>query len=132
MTTRVKAVDSLTPVDFEGHRVWEYRRGRGGVDTYVRQVKRTPVTNLTGRRVATRQDLANGDRRWALVGNVDPTNPRLNKHFVTISIEDSGRWFHLARYHDHDYAARGPSQLARFLRLSQEAVFPIRYDLRPE
>ena len=67
---------------------------------------------------------------WALIGNIDSRNKRLNQHFVTISIERDGRWFHLARYHDHDYGSRGPEELARFLGRRVDEVFPIAYDVR--
>ena len=50
---------------------------------------------------------------------------------MTISIERGGRWFHLARYHDFDANERGPQQLAAFLDLTIEDVFPISYDLLP-
>jgi hypothetical protein len=36
----------------------------------------------------------------------------------------------LARYHDFDYAERGPEALARFLSLPVEEVFPIAFDIR--
>ena len=49
---------------------------------------------------------------------------------MTISIERKGRWFHLARYHDADYAERGPQALARFLGLAVDDIFPISYDVR--
>jgi hypothetical protein len=40
-------------------------------------------------------------------------------------------WFVLARYHDFDYAERGPDALATFLGRSVAEVFPISYDLTP-
>src|SRR5687768_12561741 len=97
-----------------------------------RPVRRTPVAKLTGKMVASRVTLANGHKPWALIGNVDLNNPELTKHFVSLSIENEGLWFHLARYHDHDYAARGPQQLAAFLGLPVGAVFPISYDVSDE
>jgi len=62
--------------------------------------------------------LASGDCLWGIVGNLDARNHEMNEHFVTISIERNGRWFHLARYHDADYAETGPQALARFLGLA--------------
>ena len=44
-------------------------------------------------------------------------------------VEKRGRWFDLARYHDVDYARRGPEQLAQFLALPVSSIFPIEYDL---
>ena len=74
--------------------------------------------------------LASGRRVWALIGNVDPTNPRLTEHFVTISVEHNGRWFTLSRYHDFDYADNGPEALSRFLGYPIDDVFPIAYDIQ--
>lgn len=91
---------------------------------------RLPVATLVGKLVGTEVMLANGESAWALVGNVDPTNVRMTEHFLTLSIERDGRWFTLARYHDIDYAEKGPDALARFLGLPVDAVFPIRYDIR--
>jgi hypothetical protein len=67
---------------------------------------------------------------WALLGNVDPENPALSKHFITLSINKRGDWVHLARYHDHDYDARGPAKFSELLGKPIEKVFPIAYDIR--
>src|SRR5262249_59029714 len=56
---------------------------------------------------------------------------RLTTHFLTLSVERDGRWFHVARYHDFDYEERAPEKLAAFLGLAVNEVFPITYDLRP-
>jgi hypothetical protein len=80
--------------------------------------------------VGTEVRLANGNRVWALVGNVDTTNARLTEHFLTLSVERNGRWFALARYHDFDHTERGPEALANFLDLGIDEVFPIAFDLR--
>lgn len=129
MTTGLKPVSSLTPVDFEKHRVWEFKPGPSGDETWVRPVRRTPVSKLTGRIVAERVTLANGEKPWALIGNVFLDNEELTRHFVTVSIERNGCWFHLARYHDYEYADRGPGQLSEFMCLPVECVFPIAYDI---
>jgi hypothetical protein len=68
---------------------------------------------------------------WAIIGNVSAGDPRSTEHFLTLSVERSGRWFFLPRYHDFDYGERGPEALARFLSLSPDDVFPIAYDLSP-
>lgn len=129
MTAKPKRMEELTAVDLQAHSVWRFVRDQRGGETCLRPVARVPVSNLTGKLVATRITLANGHRPWALVGNIDVTNARLTKHFVTISVEQGGRWFHLARYHDFDYAERGPLALAGFLGLQVEDVFPIAYDV---
>lgn len=74
--------------------------------------------------------LANGNRVWALIGNLDTKNARMNEHFLTLSVVHNGKWFDLARYHDHDYVDHGPDALAHFLGLSIDDVFPISYDVR--
>jgi len=125
----MKPVDELTVDDLREHSVWQYT-SLGDDESYVRPIKRIPVTSLTGKEVGTEVALANGDRVWALIGNVDGTNPRLTSHFLTLSVERDGRWFHLARYHDFDADERGPKQLAAFLDLAVDDVFPISYDLR--
>jgi len=51
-------------------------------------------------------------------------------HFLTLSLERYGKWFHLARYHDPDREAHGPEALGRFLGLGISEVFPIEYDIR--
>lgn len=130
MIENVKPVDSLRVADLQAHPVWQYTNREGADETFVRPVKQVPVANATGKVVGTQVVLANGQRVWALIGNVDPMNAKLTEHFLTLSVERDGRWFTLARYHDFDYAERGPEALARFLGLSVDAVFPIAYDIR--
>ena len=126
----MKSINSLTAEDLRSHPVWQYVSDEASDETSVRPVKRIPVANLTGKVLGVQVLLANGSRAWALLGNVDPTNPRLAHHFPTFSVERDGRWFHLARYHDYDRDQRGPEKLAGFLGLSVEDVFPISYDAR--
>jgi hypothetical protein len=92
---------------------------------WVRSVTVLPVSKVTGKIVGTPVLLASGREVWALIGNVDSTNPRLTEHFLTLSIEREGKWFHLARYHDCDYAERGPDALAQFLGVPVTDIFPI-------
>lgn len=129
MIESVRPVDSLRVEDLQAFPVWQYTGRDAGDETYVRPVRRTPVTSLTGRVVGTQVVLGNGERVWALIGNVDPNNPRMTEHFLTVSVERCGRWFGLARYHDFDFAERGPDALARFLGLPVDAVFPLTYDI---
>jgi hypothetical protein len=130
MIENVKPVDSLTVADLQAFPVWQYTNREGADETFVRPVKRAPVASLNGKIVGTRIVLANGQRPWALIGNVDPKNPRMTEHFLTLSVEHNGRWFTLARYHDFDFAQSGPEELARFLGLAIDEVFPISYDIR--
>jgi len=130
MIKNVKTVDALKVPDLEAFPVWQYTSREDVDETIVRPVKRTPVASLTGKVVGSQVVLANGARAWALIGNVDPTNPRMTQHFLTLSVEHNDRWFALARYHDFDFAEHGPEALAQFLNLSVDDVFPITYDIR--
>jgi len=126
----VKAAESLTVSDFEAHPVWQFVNNDVLGETMVKPVRKLPVVELTGKIVGTRVDLANGGKAWALIGNVNPWNPRKTEHLVTLSIERGGEWFHLARYHDFDYEERGAEALSLFLGLGVDEVFPISSDLR--
>ena len=125
-----KPVDSLQISDLEKYRVWQFITDDTADETAVRPIKRLPVSTLMGKLVGTRISLANGERLWALVGNLDARNAQSNEHFVTLSIERGGSWFQLARYHDPGYDENGPEALARFLGLPVDDVFPISYDVR--
>ncbi|MGH8018121.1 MAG: hypothetical protein ACREIA_07495 [Opitutaceae bacterium] len=124
-----KRIEDLTEADLLAASVWQYTNSDELGETAVRPIKKLPVKNLTGRVAATRVKLANGSTAWALIGNVDVTNPRLTEHFLTLSILRDGRWFTMARYHDFDAAERGPDALAKFCGLGVNDVFPISYDI---
>ena len=130
MRENAKPVDALTIADLQAHPVWQYTGSDEPDETYVRPLKRVPVANLQGKLIGTEVTLANGQQAWALIGNVDPMKPRQTQHFITLSIERRGEWFHLARYHDFDAKTKGPKALAAFLDLPVNEVFPISYDLR--
>ena len=131
MNARSKPVESLQVSDFLAHSVWEYTNDDESGETAVCPVERIHIKDLEGKIVGTRVQLANGNWVWASICNVDANNPRSTEQFVTISLERNGRWFSLARYHDLDYAERGPDALARFLGFTVDEVFPIQYDLTP-
>jgi hypothetical protein len=124
-----KRIANLNAADLERYPVWQYTTGDDTGEVFVRPVKKLPVDKLTQRIVGTRVRLANGSEVWALIGNLDPGNARFTDHFLTLSIFWEGRWFHLARYHDHDYAERGPAALSVFLGLEPKDIFPITYDI---
>jgi hypothetical protein len=126
----MKPVESLTLADLQANPVWKYTNNDEMGETSVRPVKKLPVANLAGKIIGTQVRLSSGLVVWALVGNIDSNNKRLNKHFVTLSLERDGKWFHLARYHDFDFTTRGPEQLAQFLGLPVNDIFPIVYDAR--
>lgn len=130
MIESTKPVESLTVADLMAVAVWQYVNHDRAGETMVRAVRTIPVKKLSGKIIGAEVDLANGARTWALIGNVDPNNPRLTEHFLALSIEHRGEWFALARYHDFDYADRGPEALSRFLRLPVDEIFPIFFDVR--
>jgi hypothetical protein len=109
--------------------VWEFVNDDQPDETYVRPVREVPVESLASRIAATEVVLHNGRRVWAVLGNVDLTAPRLNRHFLTLSLYIDNAWFHLARYHDFDVEERGPAALASRLGMPLSEVFPIQYDL---
>lgn len=125
-----KPVASLSENDLRAHAVWRFDLSEEHDETYVRPVKSVPVTSLLGKVVAAQVLLANGDRVWATIGNVDVGNAKLTEHFLTLSVLKGGQWFTLARYHDFDRTENGPEALANFLQLPIEDVFPISYDIR--
>lgn len=129
MIDKSKPVDSLTPADLTVNHVWRYVDDDLSDETLVRPVEKIPVRNLTGVVIGTQVRLANGTLSWALLGNIDSRNPRLTKHFLTLSLEHAGHWIRLARYHDHDVDQEGPEALARAIGLDINAVFPISYDV---
>jgi hypothetical protein len=130
MLDTAKPADALTADDLKRHPVWRFVNDDSIDETTVRPIKRVPVKNLDGKLAGTQVRLANGTVTWSVVGNVVTSKPRLTQHFRTIALERNGQWFHLARYHDHDYSERGPDALAQFLGLPVAQVFPITVDLR--
>ena len=122
-----KTIDTISVGDIQSNPVWKFFSGG---DMAIEPVKKTPCTTLNGRIVGTQVELADGTMVWALLGNIDTENPAFSKHFMTLSIESSGDWFHLARYHDYDYDERGPAKLSEWLNKPLDQVFPIAYDIR--
>lgn len=111
MIENIKPVESLTVADFRTHPVWVYLNDDEIGETMTRPVEKLPVETLDNRIVGTQVRLANGLQVWAIIGNVDVTNPRATQHFLTLSIERGGKWFYLARYHDIRFASEGPEAL---------------------
>lgn len=125
-----KTVRSLTISDLAAAPVWQYIGDDSSNELSIRAVQRIPVKNLSGKLFGTQVTLSNGEKKWAVIGNVDNHNPRLNEHFLTLTLEHNGEWFSLSRYHDHDYTENGPIALARFFELPVSEVFPMVFDLR--
>lgn len=120
-------IDTISVGDIQANTVWTFCSGG---DLAIEPVKKIPCTTLNGRIVGTQVELADGTMVWALLGNINTENPAFSKHFITVSIESRGDWFHLARYHDFDYDERGPAKLSEWLNKPLEQVFPIAYDIR--
>jgi hypothetical protein len=129
MKVELQSVEELQVEQLKVYPVWRYVESPKRGETAVRLVKKVPVTSLTGKLVGTQVRLNNGNTVWALLGNIDSNNPKLTKHFLTLSVERDSSWFSLARYHDFDCSSRGPRELARFLELPLDHVFPISYDI---
>jgi hypothetical protein len=130
MIENIKPAESLMVADFKVHPVWEFLNDDEIGETMARPVEKLPVETLDDRIVGTQVRLANGLEVWGLFGNFDVKNPRATRHFLALSIERDGKWFHLARYQDVDFTSRGPEALARFLGLHVDYVFPITVDVR--
>jgi len=128
----IKPANELTVAEIQAHPVWEYNLSHEDElpdETYVQPIYLPPVEHLAHRLIGTQVTLANGERAWSIIGNVDVENAEVTEQFLTISVDRGGKWFFLARYFDVDYAECGPHALAGFLGLSIEEVFPISYDL---
>jgi hypothetical protein len=124
-----KKAELLTTADLQQAPVWEFVNDDELGETAMRPIKKLPVKNLAGRLVGTEVRLANGSKVWGLLGNVKVANPKLNEHFITLSVERDGTWFTMARYHDIERNEHGPQALAEFLGLRVDEVFPISYDI---
>jgi hypothetical protein len=127
-----KPVANLTAEDLARFPVWEYNLDGetlpGRDETWVVPVHDLPVASLSNRVVGVALQLG-GREVVGLLGNIDLDDPAASREFATLSVWRGGVWFHLARYFDIDRERRGPEQLAEFLRLPADHVFPVRYDL---
>jgi hypothetical protein len=127
----IKKVENLEESDLKSNRVWQYVNSDHIGETAVKPIKRYPVKSTKGKLFAVEISLNNGNKCWTLIGNIDTTAPMLTEHFLTVSFLRKNKWFHLARYHDYDFEVNGPSQLADFLGLRVEEIFPLNFDLTP-
>ena len=130
MKKKWRPLCDLTPDDLQLFPVWEFINNESvAPETAVRPIKSLPVCDLTNRVVGTRVVFNNGGRAWAILSNISLCDPCRTKHFLCIRIENGLRWYDLARYHDVDIAVRGPNALAKFLGLTLEDIFPVKYDI---
>lgn len=111
--------------------VWQFEDDHAteSSDRRVQPVIEMPVKGLTGCLVGTRIRLSNGELKWAVLGNITARNINKTKQFMSIWMENAGTWFEMARYFDVDFKRRGPEQLAIFLGLPVDQVFPMYYDI---
>ncbi len=128
---RPRPIESLRPADISAHPIWRFVSGDEPDETWVVPTASRRSARLSGRVIGTQVTLADGSRRWALLSNIDPDNPQLTTHFLSLSLFIGGKWFHLARYHDVGARRHGPRALAAALHRPLGKVFPMRYDLRP-
>jgi hypothetical protein len=132
MSRRIeKSASRLGVGDIREYPVWEYIPGAQTRDeACVAPVTKLPVSDLRHRLVGTTLHLAAGQTVAALLGNIHLQSIRSTRHFMSVTVlKSDGSRFDLARYHDLDYDRRGPSALARFLALSVNDVFPVKYDI---
>jgi hypothetical protein len=131
MQILAKPIEKISYTKLLEHPVWEFvPESENHDETWARPVKNLPVCSLTGRFVASRVKLANGQFELAILGNIEINDPKQNEHFLCLGVvKPNGQSFDLARYHDVNYDRSGPIALGHFLNLPIEAVFPIEYDI---
>jgi len=122
-------VQSLTEVLLRTHRVWEFCNDDAMGDTMIRPVKRVPVTDADCRLLGCEFTLADGEKVYGYLGNLSLCSKQQNQQFLTLSLFVPGGVAHLARYHDVDFAKRGPASLAAKLGESVPGVFPVSFDV---
>ena len=125
----MRALRNLTVDDLTRYPVWEMVDGANSGDVLVKPVRRLPARTLRNRLIGTNLLFADGSTAWALLGNISHSHLAATKHFMTVSVHHTGKWFDLARYHDVDYARRDATALARFLSKEVSDVFPLTYDI---
>ncbi len=122
-----KTIDTITVQDFMNSPVWRFSEPG---ELFVEPVANPDCGVHDSWFFGTRFVYADKSTSWGMLSNIDLEHPVSTQQFMCISVEKSGEWFHLARYHDFDYNKRGPLQLAQFLGKSIEDVFPFSFDVR--
>jgi len=124
-----KPAEQLTINDIERFPIWSFINDDDLGETLVESVEEIPVGDLSGKLVGTKVKFANGTEHWAIMGNINVESYQQTKHLLTISIFVNNMIFHLARYHDHEFAVAGPNVFAKFANMPIDEIFPIMYDL---
>lgn len=123
-----KTVDQITVSDLKKWPVWEFCNDDIPDETAMSPIKQLPVDHLNGRVVACEMTLANGNQIIGSISNIDVRNLRATQQFLFVVIHKDDKKFPLARYFDSD-PKHSPAELAKFLKLSINDVFPISYDI---
>ena len=125
-----KTVDEQTESDFRKWPIWEFCNDDSPDETAMSPVKKTPVDHLMGRVIACEMALANGQRVFGVLSNINVRNLRKTQQYRGLTVFRNQKKFSLRRYFDTDLRQlRGPEQLAQFLGLPISDVFPITYDI---
>src|SRR5678815_4333732 len=96
-----RPVETLTKEDFAEFPVWRFTGSDTPDETHVKPVRRLPVRNSSACILGVPIRLADGTVLTGIIGNFEPTTPRLTEHFLTLSVfRSDGSLFHMARYHD--------------------------------
>ena len=121
----MKFSDELTIEDFLKHPVWEYTNrhecdGQKG-ELAMEPVDDLPVTTLDGRLIGTEAALANGRMVFVVLIGVDLKTPRPLTSAIVFRDESVFMFRRTAP------RVSGPEQLAEFLELRPDEIFPIKY-----
>ena len=123
-------IDKLTENDFRKWPVWEFCNDDTPDETAMTPVKKLPVNDLTGRVIGVEFVLKGGQKVLGLLGNINVHNLRKTEQYRTVAVIKNQKKFRLNRYFDLDERRLyGPEQLAAFLGLPIDKVFPMTYDL---
>ena len=91
----MKTLSEISVSDLEASPVWQFEAGLNDSDPHLTPLTEYPVSDLANRVVGCKVRLRSGKSCWAILGNITLMDPRATKHFLTLSIENSGRWYDL-------------------------------------
>lgn len=120
---------ALTKSLLRAERVWEFCGNNWKGKRLVRPVKELPIADAANCLLGCELTLADGTKVYGHITNLSLTSSEENQHFLTLSVFAGGEAVRLARYHDADFAERGPGALARKLGKREDEVFPISFDM---
>jgi hypothetical protein len=126
-----KSISDITISDIKKYPVWEYISDEANYpdESWIKPVKKYPVETLENRIIGLQVTIANGQKLWAIIENIDFSNDEITKHCISLDLFYNDDWIPLARYYDINYNKYGPQQLADTIGLPIDEVFPIRYEL---